>query len=190
MSQQRIAQQVLDDHLAVSFNGTVKEDLQRNYAEDVTVVSNWGVEHCHDGMRRMAELLRSQLPDCTFAYRLRLVAGEVAMLEWTADSPAGIGARRRRLLRRAERPDPGSDDSLHGHARQLRVPGTLALIGGDEFPRAMRGGARLEEPARRAGRPQAGRLISAISGVPCSTASTASNTARTRSGAGCSASLR
>jgi hypothetical protein len=52
-------------------------------------VSNWGVEHGHDGMRRMAELLRSQLPDCTFAYRLRIVAGEVAMLEWTADSPAG-----------------------------------------------------------------------------------------------------
>ncbi len=24
-----------------------------------------------------------------FAYRLRIVAGEVAMLEWTADSPAG-----------------------------------------------------------------------------------------------------
>ena len=89
MSQQRIAQQVLDDHLAVSFNGTVEEDLERNYAEDVTVVSNWGVEHGHDGMRRMAELLRSQLPDCTFAYRLRIVAGEVAMLEWTADSPAG-----------------------------------------------------------------------------------------------------
>jgi hypothetical protein len=27
VSQQRIAQQVLDDHLAVSFNGTVEEDL-------------------------------------------------------------------------------------------------------------------------------------------------------------------
>ncbi len=89
MSQQRVAQQVLDDHLAVSFNGTVEEDLERNYAEDVTVVSNWGVEHGHDGMRRMAELLRSQLPDCTFAYWLRIVAGEIAMREWTADSPAG-----------------------------------------------------------------------------------------------------
>ncbi len=89
MSQQRIAQQVLDDHLAVSFNGTVEEDLEPNSAEDVTVVSNWGVEHGLDGMRRMAELLRSQLPDCTLAYRLRIVAGEVAMLEWRADSPAG-----------------------------------------------------------------------------------------------------
>jgi hypothetical protein len=27
------------------------------------------------------------------------------------------------------------------------VPGTLALTGGDEFPRAMRGGVRRDEPA-------------------------------------------
>jgi hypothetical protein len=89
MSKQRSTQEVLDDHLSTSLNGNVEDDLARNYAEDVVVVSNWGVEHGHDGMRRMATLLQSQLPECTFTYTLRLVAGEVGMLEWTGHSPAG-----------------------------------------------------------------------------------------------------
>lgn len=89
MSEQRSAQAVLDDHLNTSLNGSVDEDVERNYAEDVTIVSNWGVEHGHDGVRRMAQLLQSQLPECTFAYTMRLVAGEVGLLEWTGDSSAG-----------------------------------------------------------------------------------------------------
>jgi hypothetical protein len=89
MSQERSAQEVLDDHLTTSLNGNVEEDLKRNYAEDVTIVSNWGVEHGHAGVRRMAALLESQLPGCSFAYRLRLVEGEIGMLEWTATSSAG-----------------------------------------------------------------------------------------------------
>jgi hypothetical protein len=67
MGQSRSAQEVLDDHLNTSLNGDVEEDLKRNYAEDVTIVSNWGVEHGHAGVRRMAALLESQLPDCSFA---------------------------------------------------------------------------------------------------------------------------
>lgn len=85
----RTTQQVVDDHLALSLRGEVEEDLARNYAEDVTIVSNWGVEHGHEGARRLARLLQEQVPGGAFTYRLRLVAGEVGMLQWTADSPAG-----------------------------------------------------------------------------------------------------
>lgn len=89
MTEQRSAQEVLDDHLNTSLNGSVDEDVERNYAEDVTIVSNWGVDQGHEGVRRMAQLLQSQLPGCTFTYTMRLVAGEVGLLEWTGDSPAG-----------------------------------------------------------------------------------------------------
>jgi hypothetical protein len=89
VSNQRSAQQVLDDHLATSLNSSVEDDIARNYADDVVVVSNSGIEHGHDGVRNMAALLQSQLPECTFAYKLRLVAGEIGMLQWTAQSPAG-----------------------------------------------------------------------------------------------------
>ncbi len=52
-------------------------------------MSNWGVAHGHDGVRRMADLLRAQLPDCTFTYRRRLVDNGIALLQWTAESTAG-----------------------------------------------------------------------------------------------------
>lgn len=89
MSDPRTPEEVLDDHLATSLNANVEEDLRRNYADDVTVVSNWGGAHGHDGMRAMADLLRVQLPDCTFTYRLRLVDNGIDLLQWTAKSAAG-----------------------------------------------------------------------------------------------------
>ncbi len=37
----------------------------------------------------MADLLREQLPECTFTYRLRLVDKRIGLLPWTANSTAG-----------------------------------------------------------------------------------------------------
>jgi hypothetical protein len=101
VSKQRSTQEVLDDHLATGLNGSVEDDLARNYADDVVVVSNWGVEHGHDGMRKMAALLQSQLPECTFVYKLRLVSGEIGMLQWDRALPGRLSPRRRGLLRHA-----------------------------------------------------------------------------------------
>jgi hypothetical protein len=39
VSKQRTAQEVLDDHLATSLNGSVEEDIARNYADDVVIVA-------------------------------------------------------------------------------------------------------------------------------------------------------
>jgi uncharacterized protein YgfB (UPF0149 family) len=89
MGKERTAQEVLDDHLNTSLSGDVDDDVERNYAHDVTIVSNWGIEGGHAGVRRMAQLLQSQLPDCSFAYKMRLVEGELGMLEWSATSAAG-----------------------------------------------------------------------------------------------------
>jgi hypothetical protein len=90
MAEQRSAQEVLDDHLATSLNASVEDDLGRNYAADVVVVSNWGVTRGHDGVREMARLLRSQLPNCTFSYKVRLIEDGIGLLEWSADSAAGF----------------------------------------------------------------------------------------------------
>ncbi len=72
MSKQRSTQQeVLNDHLVTGLKGSVEDDL------------------AHEGVRKMAALLQSQLPKCTFACKLRLVSGEIGMLQWTGHSPAG-----------------------------------------------------------------------------------------------------
>lgn len=83
---ERTTADVLDDHLSRAGRGDVDGDLAANYSPDVVVVSNHGVEHGHEGARRLADLLARQLPGARFTYRLRLVADDVALLSWTAQA--------------------------------------------------------------------------------------------------------
>ena len=122
MTAQRSAQDVTDDHLSPSVKGTVDEDLERNFAPDVVIVSNWGVKRGHDGIREMARLLRSQLPEFTSSYKLRLIEDRIEVLEWTAESAAGrctTGSTRTS----SPRAYPRADDPLHPHARWLSRAG-------------------------------------------------------------------
>lgn len=81
---QRTAREVLDDHLRQSKDGSLEDDLARNYAEDVVLLTGRGVYRGHDGVRELTRLLREQLPDAEFEYRTTLVEGEVAYLAWGA----------------------------------------------------------------------------------------------------------
>jgi hypothetical protein len=76
--------EVFDDHLERARRGDVEGDLERNYAPDVVVLSVYGVHRGHVGTRELADLLERQLPSAQFDYTLRLVEGDVALLEWTA----------------------------------------------------------------------------------------------------------
>jgi phage host-nuclease inhibitor protein Gam len=89
MGDGRATREVFEDHLEQGQHGSVEEDLPRNYAPDVVVLTADGVRHGHDGVRELAERLRKELPDAAFTYTARVVAGEVALLEWTARSPSG-----------------------------------------------------------------------------------------------------
>jgi len=82
----RSPQEVLDDHLRESQDGSIENDLARNYSEDLVVLTGRGVYRGHDGLRQLAELLRSELSDSIFEYRTRLVEGEMGFLEWTGRS--------------------------------------------------------------------------------------------------------
>ncbi|MBN9426503.1 MAG: nuclear transport factor 2 family protein [Burkholderiales bacterium] len=76
--------EVLDDHLRESQHGSVEDDLVRNYAEELIVLTGGGVFRGHDGLRQLAQRLREELPDATFEYTARVVEGEVGFLEWSA----------------------------------------------------------------------------------------------------------
>lgn len=82
----RSARQVFEDHLRTGLEGTVEEDLARNYADDLVVLTSNGVQRGHDRLRRQADKLRKELPNCTFCYGTQLVEGEFAFLEWSADA--------------------------------------------------------------------------------------------------------
>ncbi len=77
----RSAEEVLDDHLLQGQCGSIDDDLVRNYAEDVVVLSARGVFRGHGGLRQMQQLLRDETPGAKFTYHLKLVEGEVGFLE-------------------------------------------------------------------------------------------------------------
>jgi hypothetical protein len=83
----RSTRAVLDDHLALAAAGDWRTDLERNVAEDVVVLTGFGVFTGRDQIRILAELLEAQIPGGTFGYTTVLVHGDVAFLEWTAEGP-------------------------------------------------------------------------------------------------------
>lgn len=58
----RTAREVIEDHLNLSKNGTIDEDLQRNYAEDVLLLTTYGIYRGHDGLRTLKKILDRELP--------------------------------------------------------------------------------------------------------------------------------
>lgn len=82
----RSPQEVLDDHLRESKDGSIEDDLARNYSKDLVVLTGRGVYRGHDGLRQLAELLRQELPESTFEYDTMLVEGEMGFLEWKGRS--------------------------------------------------------------------------------------------------------
>lgn len=82
----RTAKEVLEDHLNLSKNGTIEEDLKRNYAEDVLLLTSHGTFTGHEGLKRLMENLNKELPVASFAYKNFLVEGEVGFLEWSGDA--------------------------------------------------------------------------------------------------------
>jgi hypothetical protein len=88
----RTAQEVLDDHLNIAqrwqgdeadLETIVREDLRRNVAQDIVVLTNRGTFHGHEGVMQLAQMLGEELPDHeAFQYTYTSVEGRMAFLEW------------------------------------------------------------------------------------------------------------
>lgn len=87
--QSRSAAEVLQDHLDLRCCGAVEEDLARNYAADVVVLTTEGAFHGHDGVRQLAQKLERELPKSRFIYKIQLADDRMAFLEWTCESDNG-----------------------------------------------------------------------------------------------------
>jgi hypothetical protein len=82
----RRTEAVFCDHLELRRLGQVEIDIQRNSADDVVLLTTYGVFRGHDGVRRGAALLQSQIGNAIVTCVTRIVDGDVAFLEWTARS--------------------------------------------------------------------------------------------------------
>ena len=86
----RSPQEVLKDHLRQGQSGSIEADLDRNYAEDVVVLSRHGVFHGHDGVRQLQKLLSEEAPRARFTYKTQLLERDVGLLEWSAESDEAV----------------------------------------------------------------------------------------------------
>ena len=82
----RSTQEVFEDHLRLRKQGDGEADIKRNYAEDVVVMSNFGIFHGHDGVRHSEDLLHQQLPQRHYTYVQSLTDQEIAFEKWDGES--------------------------------------------------------------------------------------------------------
>ncbi len=80
----RTTREVVESHLAHRKAGELEADLAENYAPDVVLLSTGeGINHGHDGVRKLAGILQSYLPHGNYDYQQVLVEREMGMLTWT-----------------------------------------------------------------------------------------------------------
>ncbi|GAB1581939.1 hypothetical protein PPNSA23_18820 [Phyllobacterium phragmitis] len=82
----RCTEEVFEDHLNLRREGKLEEDLKRNYAEEVVLLTSNSNLQGHDAIRYSARKLREQLPDGHFEYVAKQVRGNFALLIWRAKS--------------------------------------------------------------------------------------------------------
>lgn len=86
----RSTEEVFEDHLRLADEKRIEDDIARNCAEDIVLLTNDGVFRGHDGVREAWALLERELPDGTYEYVQKEVHGEMAFLVWTGDSPTRV----------------------------------------------------------------------------------------------------
>jgi hypothetical protein len=82
----RSAADVLSDHLRRRRDGDLDGDLRHNYHPEVRLLSAEGIHYGHAGVRTLAGILRTYLPEGGYRYRQKLVCGDLAMLVWSAQT--------------------------------------------------------------------------------------------------------
>lgn len=82
----RSTAEVFEDHLQLALTGDLETDLERNFTDDTVFLTSFGIYRGHEGARELAKLLAGQVPGREYGYQMRLTAGEMAFLEWTATS--------------------------------------------------------------------------------------------------------
>lgn len=82
----RSTHDVFQDHLQLRKRGDLETDIQRNFAEDVVVLSEFGTFHGHDGVRQSNALLHKQLPTRNYTCEQELTDQDIAFERWEASS--------------------------------------------------------------------------------------------------------
>ena len=82
----RTPEDVFEDHLRLRIEGRLEDDLSRNYADDVVLLTSNSEMEGHDAIRTSATRLGEQLPEARFKFLSKRVHGPYAFLVWEGRS--------------------------------------------------------------------------------------------------------
>jgi hypothetical protein len=85
----RTALDVLRDHLKLAESWEFETDLERNFSDDIVLLTGYGIFRGREGVRQKVKLLGEQLPGGRWTYRTVMAEGELGFLEWTAEADNG-----------------------------------------------------------------------------------------------------
>ncbi len=89
MRVQRTAREVLEDHLNLAMTWEFETDLARNFADDVVLLTGYGIFRGIEGVKAKVRLLDEHLPGGRWVYTNIMAEGEMGFLEWTAEAENG-----------------------------------------------------------------------------------------------------
>lgn len=82
----RTTQDVFENHLLLILDWDQIDDIEKNYSPDCVLLTSFGKFYGHDGLRKFALILNEKIPDADLLFVNRMWAGEIAFLEWQAES--------------------------------------------------------------------------------------------------------
>lgn len=80
----RSTKDVIESHLRLRKSGDLERDLAENYSDEVVLLS-WGegIHRGPDGVRHLATILNTYLPQGDYVYHEVLIERSYGMLRWT-----------------------------------------------------------------------------------------------------------
>ena len=83
----RSPQEVFENHLQLRLgtHDRVEEDIEKNFADNVIIRSNYGHFHGKDGVRKSAAILARFLPCANYTYTEIRLVNNTAILRWKGE---------------------------------------------------------------------------------------------------------
>jgi hypothetical protein len=82
----RSTAEVFNDHLELAQKNDIHTDIKRNFSADCVLMTSYGTFRNHQGVKDAAELLNKQVGTTTYEYHTKMVEGDIAFLEWSAEN--------------------------------------------------------------------------------------------------------
>lgn len=82
----RTTKEVFENHIMLVLDWEQELDVEKNYSSECCLLTSIGMFHGHDGVRRFYKIMNEKCPEADYLYFNRMCCGEVAFLEWQAES--------------------------------------------------------------------------------------------------------